>query len=308
MRKKNFTYNDWLSGRAVINSRLFIPFGEKPYIVEWVRFNEAEKVQIKAKQKALFQDSVNETLEKFQLIFNENHERSEDKNEFLKSELKQCMEVFTSVISPSSFFSTTFWDAVFTHVDIIEIQRFYKNVIIRGQEIDLDFIQPPKSIFVNKDYIHPEVYCLALWRYYKWLNEYSPTKTIQTRIDFFVKKITEFGYFNLPKVKALENENALLIVTHSFKSGFPYSIAMFDYLDFFNYLIQHHFQSKAAMHKEVAKWFNVSPDGRSVRGNINVLIPNTMENKTKYTSHSHKEQVIKDYEQLKSGVPLTKSP
>lgn len=308
MRKKNFTYNDWLSGRAVINSRLFIPSGEKPCIVEWDRFNESEEAQIKAKQKALFQDSVNENFAKFQLNFNEKYQRSEDKNELLNRELKQCMEVFTSVIPPSSFFNTTFWDAVFTHVDIIAIQLFYKNVIIRGQEIDLDFIQPPKSIFINKNFIHPEIYCSALWQYYKWLNEYSPIKPIQSRIEFFIGKLTEFGFFNLPKVKALGNDKVPLIVSHSLKSGFPYSIAMFCYLDFFNYLIQNHFNNKATMHKEIASWFNVSPDGRSVRGNINALIPNTMENKTKYTSHLHIEEVIKDYEQLKSGAPLIKIP
>lgn len=306
MRKKNFTYNDWLSGMAVINSRLFIPSGEKPNIVEWDRFNESEKAQIKAKQKVLFQDSVNETLEKFQLIFNENYERSEDKNEFINRELKQCMEVFTSLIPPSSFFNTTFWDVVFTHVDIIEIQHFYKNVIIRGQVIDLDFIQPPKSIFINKNFIHTEVYCSALWQYYKWLSIYSPSKPIQSRIEFFIEKLTEFGFFNLPKVKALQNPS--LIIIHSIQTGFSYSVAMFQYLGFFDYLVDNHFKSKSAMHIEVAKWFNVSPDGRSVRGNINVLTPNTSEKEKKYKSLLHKEQVIKDYEQLKSGSPLTKSP
>ena len=76
-------------------------------------------------------------------------------------------------------------------------------------------------------------------------------------------------------------------------------MAMFDYLDYFNYLERNHFETKRKLFIEVSKWFNSDKDGRAIKGNISSLMKTSMENKKRYTAFQHKENVIKDYEQVK---------
>jgi len=74
---------------------------------------------------------------------------------------------------------------------------------------------------------------------------------------------------------------------------------MFDYLEFITSLERNYFKTKYRLHREISSWFNSDKEGRSVKGNINSLLINSNENKSRYTAFKHKKSVIKDYELLK---------
>lgn len=113
------------------------------------------------------------------------------------------------------------------------------------------------------------------------------------------EQLSQYGFFELEKVKTLSEQSKVSIIEKIAESGLPYAIAMFDYLEFIPYLEKKHFDRKYKLNKEVSKWFDSDQEGRAVKGNINSLLKNSTENKDRYTAYKHKENVIKDYKLLK---------
>lgn len=132
----------------------------------------------------------------------------------------------------------------------------------------------------------------------EYFNDLS-TQPIKTKADILKEQLSQYGFFELEKVKILSGQNKVSIIEKIAESGLPYAIAMFDYLQFISYLEKKHFDSKYKLNREVSKWFDSDKEGRAVKGNISSLLKNTTENKDRYTAYKHKENVIKDYEQLK---------
>lgn len=126
-----------------------------------------------------------------------------------------------------------------------------------------------------------------------------PPQPIKTKADILKEQLSQYGFFELEKVKTLSEQSKVSIIEKIAESGLPYAIAMFDYLQFIPYLEKKHFDSKYKLNREVSKWFNSDKEGRAVKGNISSLLKNTTENKDRYTAYKHKENVIKDYELLK---------
>lgn len=126
-----------------------------------------------------------------------------------------------------------------------------------------------------------------------------PPQPIKTKADILKEQLSQYGFFELEKVKTLSEQSKVLIIEKIAESGLPYAIAMFDYLQFISYLEKKHFDSKYKLNREISKWFDSDKEGRAVKGNISSLLKNTTENKDRYTAYTHKENVIKDYEPLK---------
>jgi len=126
-----------------------------------------------------------------------------------------------------------------------------------------------------------------------------PPQQIKTKADLLKEQLSQYGFFELEKVKTLSEQSKVSIIEKIAESGLPYAIAMFDYLQFIPYLEKKHFDSKYKLNREVSKWFDSDKEGRAVKGNISSLLKNTTENKDRYTAYKHKENVIKDYELLK---------
>ena len=126
-----------------------------------------------------------------------------------------------------------------------------------------------------------------------------PPQPIKTKADILKERLSQYGFFELEKVKTLSEQSKVSIIEKIAESGLPYAIAMFDYLQFIPYLEKKHFDSKYKLNREVSKWFDSDKEGRAVKGNISSLLKNTTENKDRYTAYKHKENVIKDYELLK---------
>ena len=102
------------------------------------------------------------------------------------------------------------------------------------------------------------------------------------------------GFYNLDKVQSLSEIGQNNLVKLLLQS-MAYSIAMFDYLGFCEFLDKEKATKEKANHF-LSKLFNYNAkDGTQARHYRNSLIAN----KSRYTSYLHKEKVIKDYEQLK---------
>lgn len=122
---------------------------------------------------------------------------------------------------------------------------------------------------------------------------------IVTKFDKLKMELGKYGFFELPKIKQLSQQNQLALIELISTKGLPYSIAMFDFLGFLNHLEKDHFQTKYRLQREVSKWFDSDKGGRAVKGNMSTLSQYSKEDKTKYTAHSHKETVKTDYQKLK---------
>lgn len=133
----------------------------------------------------------------------------------------------------------------------------------------------------------------------KKIEKALPPHPIKTKADVLKEQLSQYGFFELEKVKTLSEQSKVSIIEKIAESGLPYAIAMFDYLQFIPYLEKKHFDSKYKLNREVSKWFDSDKEGRAVKGNISSLLKNTTENKDRYTAYKHKENVIKDYELLK---------
>jgi hypothetical protein len=126
----------------------------------------------------------------------------------------------------------------------------------------------------------------------------APQQT-ETKTDKLKAVLGNYGFFELLTVKGLSEPNKQSLIELISTNGLPYSIAMFDFLGFLTHIESEHFKTKYKLNKEVAKWFNSDKDGRAVKGNISSLSDYSTENKSKYTAHTHKETVKKDYQKLK---------
>lgn len=115
--------------------------------------------------------------------------------------------------------------------------------------------------------------------------------------DIVKSILKKYNFFELKKVNSLSNENQKKLLDFINGNDLPYKIAMFNYLDFIKYLFKEHFQTKAELYKEVAKWFEVSE--RQIKGNILVLDDYSKEDRKRYTAHEYKQNVTNNYQQLK---------
>lgn len=135
--------------------------------------------------------------------------------------------------------------------------------------------------------------------FYKPILEVIPNKIVvpkPTKSEILKPKLLEYNFNELKKVTVLNNESRTDLIKKLAEKGLPYQIAMLDYLGFLEYLHSNYFKTKYKLRAELVKILDATD--RSIKGNISVLDDYSKENKKLYTSHLHKEKVIKDYEQL----------
>lgn len=296
MKKRLYTYKDWIQGRVVLAGNIFIPSGTNPTIVDWNTFSELDKKLIKERQELIFENLVNEQLEKFKSVFTSRYNSSSEKEILLNAELSQVEEIFKASIPSIDFYRTSHWNAVYSFEEISKIQAFYRDVIIKGENYSYDFVQPYDSQYVNRDIIPYQIYTIALWKYHNWLKEFSPSPSNQSKVEILIDILRSYGFFTLPKIKSLTQESSYKLVSNCISEGVPYTVAMFNFLDFFSHLEDNYFGNKKNdTNKIVASWFNVTKCGRSIKGNRSVLIKTSNESRSKYTAHLYIEKVKKDY-------------
>lgn len=294
---KKYSYADWFEGRLILKYDYFIPKGKKPTLVAWEDFIDADILLIKAKQKEIFNERVADLLEKYKATFNKELSSSHEPNEHIRMTVSQIDDILKPVLSPLESISIEYWNVVLSYLELREIQEYYKRNIIRGVEVDYAFINSPSREFQKIDENY-QVYAHTLYLFRKWIENQFPENP-ETKTDKLKTQLSQYGFFELPKIKKLSDPNKIKLVELISTHGLPYSIAMFDFLEFLKHMRDNHFKTHNQLNIEVATWFFASKDGRSVKGNISVLINNSTENREKYTSHIHKEQVQKDFNNLK---------
>ncbi len=198
------------------------------------------------------------------------------KNEY-ESNLNTTIEYLENIIYQSEDYK-----------NLVEVSRnIGRNIINNKQHPDFGILK--KHIAEQLEYIE---------RNNKTVKALPPQQT-KTKADILKEQLSQYGFFELEKVKTLSEQSKVSIIEKIAESGLPYAIAMFDYLQFIPYLEKKHFDSKYKLNRAVSKWFDSDKEGRAVKGNISSLLKNTTENKDRYTAYKHKENVIKDYELLK---------
>ena len=161
----------------------------------------------------------------------------------------------------------------------------------------IDFCKKQRETLKNIDLYR--LFKVRVSKFEKRIKDIQHIQPIKTKADILKEQLSQYGFFELEKVKTLSEQSKVSIIEKIADSGLPYAIAMFDYLEFIPYLEKKHFDSKYKLNREVSKWFDSDKEGRAVKGNISSLLKNTTENKDRYTAYKHKENVIKDYELLK---------
>jgi len=191
---------------------------------------------------------------------------------------------------------------------------YEKGLLTEPQKIKLELVLNERKMKLKKGYVNSskdeeQRYRKILKEWFadekRFIDEVTPIvkalppQPIKTKADILKEQLSQYGFFELEKVKTLSEQSKVSIIEKIAESGLPYAIAMFDYLQFIPYLEKKHFDSKYKLNREVSKWFDSDKEGRAVKGNISSLLKNTTENKDRYTAYKHKENVIKDYELLK---------
>lgn len=121
----------------------------------------------------------------------------------------------------------------------------------------------------------------------------EPNKTDKIRQEFL-----RFGFGEIPLVKKLSQGQLDGLFALIGQNELPYQIAMLKYLGFLEHLSNQHFNSQFEMIKHLGRWLSIE-NHRGIKGNLHVLNPKSNEDRNRYTAHLHKEEVEKDYQNLK---------
>lgn len=113
----------------------------------------------------------------------------------------------------------------------------------------------------------------------------------------FADKLEKYGFYNLPLIKQLPKEKHSALIDLIISKKLPYKIAFLDYVGFLKHLENEHFQTKYKLNLELSKMLNTN--ARAIKGNISSLLPNSTEDKNRYTAYRYKETVENEYNTLK---------
>lgn len=138
-------------------------------------------------------------------------------------------------------------------------------------------------------------------------NETNPNterlQALNSKADNLSIRLAEYGFFDLPVLSDISSDGQATLIRKMSSNGLPYAVAMFDHLKFIEHLRVNYCKSEGGLHRLIASWFSKDTTGRSVKGNLNSLAPNSTNNtKRRYTAYKNKETVKNDIILLKKGV------
>jgi len=111
------------------------------------------------------------------------------------------------------------------------------------------------------------------------------------------REILHFGFMELKMTKDLNAIAVEKLIGFICQNQVPYQIAMFDHLGFLKYIEKEYCNSKKDLYNSLADILICT--SRSIKANINVLLPYSKENRKRYTAHLYKDTVRKDYQRIK---------
>ena len=126
----------------------------------------------------------------------------------------------------------------------------------------------------------------------------APVETLPTNVQIFLDEVNKYAFTELPKLKALTQRQVLILLTKMLAKQTPYIIAMLSFLEYDSHLKHRYRMTKENIYKHVSEALNnIGP--RQIKGNFLVLNESSKENVERYTSYQFKDDVIKDYENIK---------
>jgi hypothetical protein len=169
---KKFTYKDWYNGDLTLKyaKSIFID-GRVPRLVSWDEFNKADVKKIKEKQEELFKKIVKTNLGKFKNHFSERYKKSSIKDELIERERQEFANILNATIPNKTKIVSKHLKILFKRDDLLEIQAYYKDVILGGQDYGYDFVQSPKDKSQYDSKILSQAYALVFFNYLEWLIE-----------------------------------------------------------------------------------------------------------------------------------------
>ena len=126
--------------------------------------------------------------------------------------------------------------------------------------------------------------------------EYEDKSPITTQYDIFIDVVSNYRFFELEKVKSLNKSKQKKLIRLIVEKPTAYSVVMLQYIGYFDELKRVYRLSKEQSFEHVGKAINASK--RIVKGNFNVLNPNSKEDVFTYNSRSYVDEVEKDYKNL----------
>lgn len=174
---KQYKFESWLKGKVtLIYSE--VSYKEKddngkkiePVFVTWGNFSETEAIKIKQMQKLIFDENISLNLEKFKSEFIKRYSKSFMPDEFLELEKQECYNIFYSKIPNNKFVFNRYWKITFNYNDLVEIQDYAINTILRGNDVCFDFIHSPNNKYQIKNKIPSQIYAKVLFDFFQWLN------------------------------------------------------------------------------------------------------------------------------------------
>jgi len=114
------------------------------------------------------------------------------------------------------------------------------------------------------------------------------------KYEIILLKLIKYKFDELQMVSDVDLK---ILVKHIFENKQPYQIAYLNFLGFIDNINDKYCNSKSEGYKLLAKILDTNE--RAIKGHINVLNPISKEDRKKYTSHLHKDNVQKHYQSLK---------
>lgn len=122
-------------------------------------------------------------------------------------------------------------------------------------------------------------------------------ETEPTLVKTFVNTVKDFGFFELPKVKSLKDNEKRKLLKMMLSNRIPYYIAMIDFLGYFTHLRQEYGMSKTKIFRHLSVAFNNESEN-SIKANYYALQKESTVDRNKYTSYKHTEDVKNYYDLL----------
>lgn len=203
-------------------------------------------------------------------------------------------------------------DSLLTKINGIALHE--KGLISDSNKLKLELLIQDRKLKLKAGYINQSPKAELRYRRMikdwfndekKFMNELTPILKEQqeypelARREKINSELKKHRFSDLEKVGKLTKKGQDELINLLTSKDIAYVVAMFDFLGYFTFLEKEFFKTKDKTNRVVSSWFNSDIDGRAIKGNRNVLIPNSKENKASYQAHLHKEEVEKQYLQLK---------
>ena|GEM_PF-6302491 len=119
---------------------------------------------------------------------------------------------------------------------------------------------------------------------------------VESTYDHFIKEVETYSFAELEKVKSLNKKQQSKLIHLIIENPVGYSVVMLKHIGYFDHLKRKYNMNKENSFKHVGRALQKSY--RIIKGNYNILNPQSTENPAIYNSPSFIQQVEEDYQNL----------